>query len=242
MQAAKTMQGIRWVSVDNFNALRRGEQVALTEKPEWVTSRTVLKNLINRLTFGTTPVEETAGGGNLYNADELMFVDVSGVNPAGMSISIYVKAEEATWRDKTWAEWAEHWLKLLAQSGYGAKKSAGYGYFELENWKRFTGFDEAPAGANGFITLSNWAPALDDPTNGFYARKVKYGKLGEELASSDNPFKFPLVMLTTGASFYADSPVRDWYGRLVQGIAPIDPRVVQYGYAFAVPARLEAEQ
>ncbi len=155
---------------------------------------------------------------------------------------VYVKVEEGSWRGKRWVDWVEHWLSRLAQSGYGAKKSAGYGHFEFVDLERFTGFEEVPVGVNGFISLCHWVPALEDPTEGFYARMVKYGKLGEELASSDNPFKFPLVMLTAGSSFYAEGPIRDWYGRLVEGVAPADSRVVQYGYAFVVAARLGGER
>jgi CRISPR-associated protein Csm4 len=234
MAAAKEAKGVRWVTLADFDALRRGEaitpQTRLWLKPD----RTTLKNQINRLTGGTTAFDEAAGG-NLYSVDELAFVDTSAVTPAGMNVSIYVRA-----RDEAEAQRGRDLLTRLAQSGYGAKKSAGYGHFRLVNWEQASDFDTAPGEANGFISLSNWVPARSDPTEGFYSTLVKYGKLGEEWASSEKPFKFPLLMLTAGSSFYA-SPVREWYGRLVKGIAPANDRVVQYGYAFAVAAKLEAE-
>ncbi|MGD9099611.1 MAG: hypothetical protein PVF45_03960 [Anaerolineae bacterium] len=236
MQAAKADKDIRWLSLDEFNACRRGERVALGQRPQVLSRRTVLKNQINRLTGGTTPVEGQDEGGHLYAADELVFVDASGVSPVGLDVSIYVKA-----RDEALAARAEKLLKCLSRSGYGAKKSAGYGHFALASWERFTDFDEAPPDADGFISLSNWTPARGDPTQGFYATMVKYGKLGESLAVSENPFKFPLLMFKAGSSFYAGAPIRDWYGRLVADIAPAAPHVVQYGYAFAVPARLDVE-
>ncbi len=232
MKAAKAGKGIRWVSLAEFDDFRRGDTVVLKPRLGVNKDRPILKNQINRLTFGTTPVDKEAGSG-LYNVDELAFVDSSGVNPVGLNISIYVKVAGEQWADR-----AEELLNYLAKSGYGAKKSIGYGHFKLTNWERFTNFDEQPAGVNGFISLSNWVPAANDPTEGFYSTLVKYGKLGEEMAASDNPFKFPLIMLTAGSSFYDEGPVRAWYGRLVDNIAPADPRVVQYGYAFAVPAHL----
>ncbi len=88
MQEAKAVKGIRWVSLEDFNGFRRGERVVPGLRPELSTGRTVLKNQINRLTFGTTPIEEEAGGGNLYNADELMFVDSSGVKPVGLNVCV----------------------------------------------------------------------------------------------------------------------------------------------------------
>jgi CRISPR-associated protein Csm4 len=179
-------------------------------------------------------LEEDQGAGNLYNTDELMFVDTEGGGRSGLSISLYVKVA-----DQTWADEAKRLLDALAAGGYGAKKSAGYGHFVIEAWGPFDGFQPIPENdANGFISLSNWVPAASDPTEGYYATLVKYGKLGESLAASENPFKFPLVMLTAGSAFFSDGPPREWYGRLVSGVAPGHPHVVQYGLAFVLPANL----
>jgi CRISPR-associated protein Csm4 len=238
MRVAKHEKSIRWISLEEFDALRNGESRVLEARPEIGTGRTVLKNAINRLTGGTTPVDDLpGGGGNLYNADELAFVTAAGTERETLPISIYVRAI-----DDAWAERAQYWLGQLARSGYGAKKSVGYGHFALEGWEPFPAFDAIPSNANGFISLANWVPAQADPTNGFYETLVKYGKLGEELANSANPFKFPLVMLTAGSCFYTEGAIRAWYGRLVERIAPLpDVPIVHYGYAFAVPAALHPD-
>ncbi len=233
MQEAKAGKGVRWVSPDEFDAFRRGERVTLGPRPKLVIERTELKNQINRLTFGTTPVEDGSAGGNLYDVNELAYVRVSGPERIGLNVCVYVRAQ-----DEAWAEKAREWLEELSQGGYGAKKASGYGHFEVAGWDPFASFDQPLPDANGFISLSNWVPARQDPSDGFYTTMVKYGKLGEELARSDNPFKFPLIMLAAGSSFRAQRPIRRWYGRLVQKVAPLDERIVQYGYAFAVPARL----
>jgi CRISPR-associated protein Csm4 len=104
MQEAKASRGLRWVSLEQFNVLRRGERITLQPQPELLRHRTVLKNQINRLTFGTTSLEEE-GGGNLYNVDELVFVQGEGAQRAGLDVSVYVKAE-----DEAWAKRAETWL------------------------------------------------------------------------------------------------------------------------------------
>ncbi len=134
------------------------------------------------------------------------------------------------------------WRELLqdvALTGYGKRKSVGYGAISSCHIEPFAGFGE-PADANGFVSLSAFVPAPSDPTEGSWRTEVKYGKLGEELANSDKPFKRPLLRLLAGATFRAPGPVRDFYGSLVTGIAPIDPAVVQYAYAFAVPIHLPA--
>lgn len=230
--AAGMGQRPRWISLEEFNTLRRGESVAPAPHPRLTTERIRFKQPINRLTGTPVPPDATPGSGQRYSVAELGFVDQSGEHPEGRPVSVYVKT-----RDNFWGRRAAELFQHLSRSGYGAKKSAGYGHFTVE-WAQFRGFDLDLPGANGFISLSHWTPARTDPTDGFYDRLVKYGRLGEELATAGHPFKFPLMMLTAGSAFYARHPIRDWYGRLVPGIAPADPRVVQYAYAFAVPACL----
>ena len=237
IEAAKAGKDVRFVGLDEFNALCQGDEVLLTASPNVVMQRTELKNRINRLT-GTTASFEIEGeevGGTLFDRQELAYVDRSDLLPKPVDVSIYVKVA-----DEESAEKAEDLFRRLARSGYGAKKAVGYGQFKVVEFERFDGFAELD-GANGFVSLSNWVPARDDPRLGFYNTLVKYGKLGEELAVSENPFKFPLTMLTAGSSFYAEGEVTDYYGRLVEGIAPAADEVVQYGYAFAIPARLLME-
>ncbi|MEK7846008.1 MAG: hypothetical protein AAB257_03490, partial [Nitrospinota bacterium] len=82
-------------------------------------------------------------------------------------------------------------------------------------------------------------PSKNDPTEGFYKTMVKYGKLGGEFTFSGNPFKKPLVMLTTGSSFYVKGKMKHFYGRMIEKIAPSKTDVVHYGYAFAVPMFIE---
>ena len=238
MKAAKRGKDIRWISLDDFNALRRGERIHPGRQIALKPPQVVLKNQINRLTGGTAAMDEKADSGNLYNLEELRFVDEGDAANAAMDISVYVRVI-----DQAWAERAKTLFGYLSDSGYGKKKSSGYGHIEIASWEPFDGFDQAVSEPDGFISLSNWVPAPGDPTEGTYQTLVKYGKLGEEFANRENPFKFPLTMLRAGSSFLGNGPRRDWYGRLVEDIAPLsvenpDLNIVQYGYAFAVAAKL----
>jgi len=233
MRRAREGKGIKYVDLDEFNAICQGERVPLKPKEARVESRTVLKNQINRLT-GTTagPEAEEAVGGNLYDLEEAFYLKKNGLigKKAPVPISIYLKVV-----NDSWAERAKTLFDQMALAGFGAKKSAGYGQFRVESFEPFDGF-AVPEGANGFISLSNFVPARDDPVDGHYRTLVKYGKLGEEFASNGaiSPFKFPLLMLAAGATFRDDNP-KDYYGRMVAGIHPQVNDIVQYGYAFAVP-------
>jgi CRISPR-associated protein Csm4 len=233
MRRVRQGKGINHVDLDEFNAICRGERVLLRPQEARVEDRTVLKNLINRLTGTTTGSEaEEAAGGNLYDLQEILYLKRRGLVGEKMPvpISIYLKVIDDHWEKRI-----RELFGRMALVGFGAKKSTGYGQFEVESFKPFDGF-AAPDGANGFVSLSNFVPAQADPVDGHYETLVKYGKLGEEFASSGDisPFKFPLLMLAAGATFRDDNP-RDFYGRMVAGVHPRHEHIVQYGYAFAVP-------
>lgn len=70
---------------------------------------------------------------------------------------------------------------------------------------------------------------------------VKYGKLGEEYALSDYPFKHPLLMIKAGCVFFVNGAVKPFYGQMVESIAPTHPEVLQYALAFSIPVRLEVK-
>lgn len=233
MEEAKAGKQIRWVRVAEFEGLRRGEAVTLGPREMPTQVRTVLKNQINRLTGGTTGFDEDeAGSGHLYAVDEFSF-EADGA-ARGCDVVVYARVV-----NDVWAARVHRLFEGVAAGGYGARKSAGYGHFEVADWERYGLFDAPLPSANGFVSLSNWVPAQSDPTDGRYTTLVKYGKLGEGLAVSENPFKFPLLMLVAGSTFWTGAVPRPWYGRLVEKVAPhFQDEVVHGGYALAVPVVL----
>ncbi len=133
-----------------------------------------------------------------------------------------------------WIEVVEHLLRETAKSGFGRDKSAGLGAFQVMSVEPFDGF-AAPPGADGFVSLSSYVPAPDDPRDGFYRLRTKYGKLSE-IVPSGYPFKRPLIQMEPGACFFTGGAPQPWYGRLVAGIAPGRPEAVQGCYTLAVAA------
>lgn len=237
MKSAKRAKEIHWVSVEDFNALRRGAAPELAQQISLKGPQVVLKNQINRLTGGTTAMEEHEASGNLYTLEELRFVNRADNPNATMDVSIYIKV-----RSEAHAHRVDELFQYLEKSGYGKKKSAGYGQIEYRGLEAFDEFEPPPHTANGFVSLSNWVPEQDDPTDGYYSTLVKYGKLGETLVHTENPFKFPITMFTAGSSFrLGEKPIKEWYGRLVPGIAPGKQEVVQYAYAFSLPLQLHLD-
>lgn len=211
----KDCKKIALLTPDEFNALRRGEDVklSLSEPREGFTSAITFKNQINR--NSNTTGEE----GQVYPFAERY----------GKTVTIYVRiAGDEIAR-------LEQLFEDLKNTGYGKRKSIGYGQIEACTWEAF----EFPSidKPNAFVSLSHFVPARDDPTDGQWRLHVKYGKLGGERAAADRPFKRPLIMLTPGSWFRTAGTPKPWYGRLVNNISPAFPDVVQYGLAFALPIK-----
>jgi CRISPR-associated protein Csm4 len=219
-QKAKNLKKVAWLSPDIFESVRKGNlEIDYPEEIKTFRAFTTLHSSINRIT-GTTGEE-----GSLFELSEYTVEQ--------NEISIYLKIRDG------WEEKVSLFFKYLSLTGYGKKKSVGKGAFEiireLEPFDKFNDFD----GANAFMSLSNFVPAKSDPTDGFYKTLVKYGKLGGEFTFCGNPFKKPLMMLTTGSSFKVEKTIKPFYGRIVENIAPVKQDVVHYGYAFAVPIRID---
>ncbi|MGB9698112.1 MAG: type III-A CRISPR-associated RAMP protein Csm4 [Thermodesulfobacteriota bacterium] len=209
----------KWKKIDlleicDFESVRRGEICVPKDIPDGTVSiYSKVYNTINRLN-NTTLAE-----GGVYSLKEMSI----------SSVSIYIKTESEDCKNQV-----VNLFEKLSKAGYGRKKSIGKGHFLVSEVKNF----EVPKieNANGFVTLSNFCPAKNDPTDGLYKTFVKYGKLGEEYTFCGNPFKKPILMIKAGSVFKTNGEPKEFYGRMIsEGISPAKPEVVHYAYAFAVP-------
>ncbi|MCX6021085.1 MAG: hypothetical protein NTZ05_05045 [Chloroflexi bacterium] len=232
-RAGQRAKSIDLVTEEDFGSIVRGEvwapNDAALESPRSPT-RVSLKNQISRTT-GTT-----GDGGELFGFVEHWQPRAA---PAPgqkygepLPVVVYCKIEA------DYVDPFELLLWELTATGYGKRRSVGYGAIQSATLEEFNGFP-APPNANAFVSLSNFVPAAGDPTDGMWRAFIKYGKLGEDRAAPpddapDAPFKRPLIMLQAGAVF-RDTPVKPFYGRLVNDMSRRYPDVVQYGYALPVP-------
>lgn len=126
-------------------------------------------------------------------------------------------------------------IKDIFKVGFGKKKSSGYGQFEVGEITEMNVFEE-PKDSNAFMVLGNYLPAeVDKVTPIGYDIKTKYGKLGEEYSQSENPFKNPIVFLTSGSCFLT-SNAKNYYGRVTQEgeISKSNNFAVQFGMPFTL--------
>lgn len=119
--------------------------------------------------------------------------------------------------------------------GFGKKKSSGYGQFEVGNITEFILLEE-PDNANAFVVLGNYLPDEKENISPIgYDINTKYGKLGEELSQTENPFKNPITFFTAGSCFKVES-IKDFYGRITNNgeISAFNNFTVQFGMPFTL--------
>lgn len=214
LSVLKEQSKIQFTVLADFNSFLSGRPCQLKE-PQYVSeSRSTLKNRLDRQSGTTTP------GGQLFNFEEHYTPE----------ISIYLKLRP------DFKPMAEKLFGYLKDTGYGKRKSVGYGQIEKMEITQFSGFASPPK-SNGFVSLSNFTPAAGDPVTGRWKTIIKYGRMGEAYAQEDHAFKKPLVMLAAGSTFYSDTQ-REFYGRMVHGLNPHYPQALHYAFALPVPMQL----
>lgn len=131
-------------------------------------------------------------------------------------------------------------LKRIGMWGFGKDASTGMGRF------RVTGVVE-PArqqteDANACYCLAPCVPEKDSFSEAFFVPFCRFGKHGDTLARSPNPFKTPVIMADEGAVLVPKDATafrKPYIGRAVRGISKIQREAVAQGYSMYVPLKVE---
>lgn len=221
-QEGKKIKKARYVKLDDFQRIRRGDWRGFTGSLISSVGEVVstLHNTVSRESGTVERTEDTAG---LFGLDRQYFDN-------GQSFDCYLLSSLSM-------DVLRPVLDLMCSLGIGADKSAGCGVFRLDKLSAAEELSAVPDGANGAIMLSNFLPAKADPTDGWYQVLPKYPKLDRELAAGDMPFKKPMLFIKAGALFRTVTP-KTWYGRCVSRVAAMDLPVTINGCAIAVAAKI----
>ncbi len=193
------------------------QQIACDKVPPGAEHASLLKNTIDRLAGGTLE-------GRLFSVEEKF---------PRLAYSVYLRLDPEVLSSDELREW----LAFVERSGFGKDKSTGKGAFSILAFEPFE-FPALPE-TNAFLSLSSsYVPRNGDPRDGYYELHVKRGKLGGHYALERRPWKRPVIMFRAGSVFFWQSP-REALGDLVKGVHQDDERIVQYGCAYPLPARLE---
>ncbi len=198
-----------------------------SSKTEPVICREMVKPLLQ-----TTEVMHNAIN-RITNASENLFTQEE--KSANHDIAFLVTIDEDIFNyDRLTAS-----MNYLKGNGYGKDRSTGKGAiteYKIEDYEL-----SVPADANAFISLSSgYVPQSGEIGEiAWYQPYVKYGKLGGKMATADNPFKKPVMMLRAGAVIGGQS--NKHYGTLIRDIHWEYPHIVQYGYAYPMWIKVEVK-
>ncbi|MCD4734623.1 MAG: hypothetical protein K8R53_01145 [Bacteroidales bacterium] len=224
MSDLKELKKIKYVNLDTFNKIRNSKDFKFTNSKVSLKKFTTVHTAINRLS-------NTALEGALFELHEYLPVIEDDVKPKEVEyLSIYLMIKT------DWEEKVNELFQQLSLIGYGKRKSIGKGAFKVISLDEFDGFTDIED-ANGFVSLSNFVPAENDPTEGLYHTFIKYGKMGEEFALGGNPFKKPLLMFEAGSVFKSSEPPKNFYGKMIDNISYSKDDVKHYAFSFPISVK-----
>lgn len=212
-----------WVTEEQFRTLIK-ERAPLLPQASWpeplASSRTLHASIDRAL--GTS-----GGKGNLFETDEWYLRPADGKRAS--HLTVYIRTEN----------FLDRLLDLfesLSQEGFGKKRSVGRGAFDVAGEPEACEWMDDLSGANGFVSLSHFAPAESDPTDGRWRLLVKYPKFSPGVPVP-SPFKGRLLMFRPGSVFRVFDSLRPFYGRVFTSLVPGFPKSAHYALAFTVPLR-----
>jgi CRISPR-associated protein Csm4 len=129
----------------------------------------------------------------------------------------------------------------LGSSGFGRDASIGLGKFEVAEPVRAV--PPAPTFPNAWWTLGPCAPQGQgfDGEKSFWRVLTRFGRHGNALALSDNPFKHPVLLAAAGAVFVptGEFAPRLFVGQGLSGVSAADEKTVHQGYTPVLPLQME---
>lgn len=132
-------------------------------------------------------------------------------------------------------------LTRIGNFGYGKDASIGIGRFTVTD---YTEIHRAQNGdVNAVYCLGPCVPERGSYSEAFFMPFARFGKHGNSLAQSTNPFKNPVIMADDGAVFLpknSDDLHKYFFGSAVTGVSKIMPQTVTQGYSITIPFKLEA--
>lgn len=155
----------------------------------------------------------------------------------GTELAIFVLFEEkATDQDRLAGAVAS-----IGRFGFGRDASTGSGRFTVLN----AALRNPPKSkdADACLALAPVIPAAGTCRDVMFTPFTRYGRHGDVLARSENPFKNPVIMADEGAVLVPDGRepfLKPYIGRAVRGVSKSLLKAVVQGFAPYIPFRLES--
>lgn len=133
-------------------------------------------------------------------------------------------------------------LERIGEFGFGKDASTGLGRFELAEDAEIDLSSMGSSSPDACYTLSPSVPGKNTFKEVFFNPFTRYGRHGDVLAKSANPFKNPVIMADEGGIFLPDNGGAfdiPYIGTSVENVSKSEPRTVAQGYSLYIPVRVE---
>ena len=132
----------------------------------------------------------------------------------------------------------------LGLNGFGKKASIGYGKFDVISCLESKLFKNLSKNTNYVYTLAPFVPKQDEicEEKSYFQPFTRFGKHGDVLAKSDNPFKNPIIMMDEYSLIKLNKPIDYNYpiiGSAITNVSNIDVNTIAQGYTLCLPVNLE---
>ncbi len=133
-------------------------------------------------------------------------------------------------------------LENIGKWGFGRDASTGMGRFEVREFKKL----KIPniENADACYTLAPCVPEKDSFEKAYFTPFTRFGKHGNRLANSKNPFKNPVLMADEGAVFKPKDKSffeKPYMGKAVTNVSKSMPNAVVQGYTPYLPLKMPKE-
>ena len=181
-------------------------------------------NTINRL-IGKTTTERFAP----YSVDQIIY---------HLELALFVGINEKLINQQI----IENTLVKLGEYGFGKDASIGLGRFKVTNCKETDLSNIGSQTPNACYTLSPCVPEKNCYQIKYFTPFIRFGRHGNILAKSSNPFKTPVVMMDDGAIL---KPINDnvfkkpYIGQAIKNVSKAKPETVVQAYSLYIPIYME---
>ncbi len=192
------------------------------------TKKTLQHNTINRetCTTGTNQFAPWTISTNFYN-EKLNLVFFVAIDEAKFTIEDLKKS-----------------FCSLGVAGFGKKSSIGYGIFDVISCEESNLFKNLNKNTNYVYTIAPCVPKKDEicEEKSYFQPFTRFGKHGDILAKSDNPFKKPIIMMDEYSLIKLNKTIDYNYpiiGSAITNVSNVDVNTVAQGYTLCLPVNLE---
>ncbi|MFQ3675748.1 MAG: hypothetical protein SNJ64_04315 [Endomicrobiia bacterium] len=221
----KELKNKRWMSVSKDNPILSLKEMKYFSY-EYIKEQLQPHNKINRITNKTG------------NENFAPFSVSQEVYDSTRELSIFVGLDET----ELSIEQVKEAFDRIGKYGFGKDASTGLGRFDVLNISEINLSELGSENPNACYTLSPCVPEKNTYSKIYFSPFIRFGKHGDVLAKSKNPFKNPIIMACEGAVFVPNNEEifnKPYIGTAVYNISKSEPKTVAQGYSLYIPIKLE---